>query len=206
MQSWPETVKRGLTSLQQRGHSKVWVIVNAYIQQNIFHLIVRVYTIFWQGFPLTSFWQTYCTELIAWFNLVVVKILNFTIKYAAQRMTRGESHIDIHAVVQKFVVHPKKWTIYDSKLIVDALYDWLPPHPKKVCMSNWWVSQLPLCVTAACTSIFMNQIEIYAGFMKSDALQVAKRAELRTVDAKKQTVLRQGFVYLDFLSTHFLTV
>ena len=51
--------------------------------------------------------------------------------------------------------------------------------------------------------IFINQIEIYVGFMKSDALQVAKRAQLRTVDAK-QTVFRQGFVCLDFFANSFL--
>ena len=39
--------------------------------------------------------------------------------------------------------------------------------------------------------------------MKSDALQVAKRAELRTVDAK-QTVFGQGFVCLDFFVNSFL--
>jgi len=91
----------------------------------------------------------------------VIIFSNKLIKWTAKN-SGEQSHITIPELVKKLAVSPEKRTNIDRKLIADALY------------------------------VFISSIAPFKeGFMKSDAIAVAKRAELQTVDAK-QTVFRQG--------------
>ena len=122
-------------------------------------------------------------------------------------MCREQSHITIPELVKKLAVPPKKRTNGDRKLIADALYVFISSiapfkeglHAKLTCFSAFSLCAACAFIIYSTFQFLMHQIEICIGFLKSDANEVAKRAELRTVDAN-QTVFRQGFVCFDFVS------
>ena len=109
-------------------------------------------------------------------------------------MSREQSHITICELVKKLAVPPEKRTNYDCKLMADALYVFISsidPFKEGLCV---------VCCQVR-NSHRVDKLSLYTEFKQADALAVAKRAELRTVDAN-QTVFRQGLFTRSLLLSH----
>lgn len=130
-------------------------------------------------------------------------------------------------LVKKLGVPPEKRTNYDCKLIANALLAFISSiaefkdglYNPSLCLAvsvSLFVISIHIYTVCLCTSLSLGlslcarcefdiyPIEICAGFMKSDAIAVARRAKLRTVDAD-EAVFLQGFPSASalFLSTQF---
>ena len=96
-----------------------------------------------------------------------------------------EDHITMSELVKKLAVQPELRVEEDVKLSTDAIYEFIKSVP--AFEEGLLISCRPIITALFHVSNFRKN----SGFMKTDAMAIAKHASLKTVD-KNQTVFLQG--------------